>query len=135
MTPLKRPDQISGGDSPLIPQVPVTVDTRGRVRVVKEQRTLILQEFARSGESAAAFARRTGLKYSTLAGWLLRYGRPKGSKRTQPLRFLEAVMDPPGSSAGGALALQLPGGIRVEVTDERQVVLAALLVRRLIQPC
>lgn len=132
MTPVKRLDPVSAADSAVTSPVPVTVDTKGRVRVVKEQRTLILQEFARSGESAAAFARRTGLKYSTLAGWLLRYGRPKGAKRAQPLRFLEAVIENP---AGGALALQLPGGIRMEVADEKQAVLAALLVRTLSQPC
>jgi hypothetical protein len=42
------------------------LDTRGRVRTSREQRLLLLAEFARSGLSAAAFARRTGLKYSNL---------------------------------------------------------------------
>ena len=46
-----------------MPKLPVTLDTKGRVRTSKEQRRLILAEFERSGVSATQFARRTGLKY------------------------------------------------------------------------
>jgi transposase len=73
--------------------VPVTVDSRGRVRASKEQRRLILAEFERSGVSATRFAKRTGLKYSTLAGWLQRYRRTKPPGRAQPMRLLEAVVE------------------------------------------
>ena len=52
----------------LAAKLPVTVDTRGRVRTSREQRRLILAEFERSGVSAVEFSRRSGLKYSTLAG-------------------------------------------------------------------
>jgi len=31
--------------------------------------------------------------------------------------------------------LQLPGGVRLEVANERQAVLAALVIQRLSQPC
>ena len=77
---------------PPIENVPVTVDSKGRVRVSKEQRQTILAEFERSGESAVQFARRTGLKYSTLAGWLPRYHRTKLRRRTRAARLLEAVV-------------------------------------------
>jgi hypothetical protein len=33
------------------------------------------------------------------------------------------------------LVLQLPGGVRLAVADEKQAVLAASLVRALTQPC
>ena len=55
--------------TPIAPNVLVTLDARGRVRVSKEQRRAILAEFERSGVSAAQFAKVTGLKYSTLAGF------------------------------------------------------------------
>lgn len=66
--------------------VSVTLDTQGRVRASKEQRRLILAEFERSGMSAARFAKQTGLKYSTLAGWLQRYRRPKPPGRARQVR-------------------------------------------------
>jgi transposase-like protein len=66
-------------------KLPVTVDTQGRVRTSKEQRRVILGEFERSGMSAAQFARRTGLKYSTFAFWVQRYRRTKRPARRSPL--------------------------------------------------
>ena len=38
-------------------------------------------------------------------------------------------------STGTGLVLQLPGGAHAEVGDEKQAVLAAILVRALTQPC
>ena len=119
----------------MLPKVPVTLDTKGRVRMSKEQRRAILDEFERSVESAAGFAKRTGLKYSTLAGWLARYRRPKPVRRVVPLRLLEVVVDPVPSTVAGALVLQLPGEVRVEVADEKQAALASILVRALAKPC
>jgi hypothetical protein len=49
---------------------------------------------------------------------------------------LEAVVETSQVAATGtALVLQLPGGVRVEVADEKQAVLAALLVRALTKSC
>ena len=56
-------------------KLPATVDTKGRVRISKGQRGLILEEFERSGVSGAEFARRCGLKYSTVALPPARQGR------------------------------------------------------------
>ncbi len=70
-----------------IQTVPVTVDTKGRIRTSKEQRRVILAEFERSGVSAARFAKRTGLKYSTLAGRLQRYRRTKPQGRARQVRL------------------------------------------------
>lgn len=114
--------------------VPVTVDAQGRVRVSKEQRRVILAEFERSGVSAARFAKLTGLKYSTLAGWLQRYRRTKPPPpRARKVRLLEAVVERAQPSM--ALVLHLPGGARVEIADASQAVLAAALVRALAPSC
>ena len=118
------------------PEVPVVVDTRGRLRVSKFQRRDILTALIRSGEGLPQFARRTGLKYSTLANWVKHSRGGKRSGRQPRLRLLEAVVGPsPVTEAGAALALQLPGGIRVEVADEKQAVLVAVLVRALAKSC
>jgi transposase-like protein len=102
----------------------------------KEQRRAILEEYERSGQSAAGFAQRTGLKYSTLAGWLTRYRRSKPVRPAPPVRLLEAVVEsPPAQASGALLMLELPGGVRLEVANETQAALAASLVRALAKPC
>lgn len=117
----------------VIPKLPVTVDMKGRVRTSKEQRRVILAEFARSGLSAAQFARQTGLKYSTFALWVQRYRRRKRAERQPPVRLLEAVVTPAPSLS--ALLVRLPGGAHLELLEVSQVPLAAALVRALEQPC
>src|SRR5215471_8847763 len=89
----------SGSDSScvpptaVVPKLPATLDTKGRLRTSKEQRRLILSEFEGSGVSAAQFAKRTGLKYSTFAAWVHRY-RSKRPRLKPRLRLLEAVVGP-----------------------------------------
>jgi len=119
----------------VMPKVAVVADTKGRLRVSKAQRRDILTALARSGESVPQFARRAGLKYSTLARWV-QHCRPKPSARPPRLRLLEVVVaSAPVAAAGNALVLQLPGGAHVEVADEKQAILAASLVRALTKPC
>jgi transposase-like protein len=114
-------------------KLPVTVDTQGRVRTSREQRRVILAEFERSGMSAAQFARRTGLKYSTFAFWVQRYRRIKRPDRKSPLRLLEAVLTT--ATPATALTLLLPGGARLEIRAASQIPLAAALVHALEQSC
>ena len=119
----------------MMPKVPVVADTKGRLRVSKAQRRDILAALDRSHESVPQFARRTGLKHSTLSRWV-QQRRPKPSTRPPRLRLLEAVVaSAPIAAAGPGLVLQLPGGAHVAVGDEKQAVLAAILVRALTQPC
>jgi len=119
-----------------MPKVPVTADTKGRLRVSKAQRRDILAALAHSGESLPRFARRTGLKYSTLANWVQRSRRSKPSGRPPRLRLLEAVVDSAQvAEVGTALVLQLPNGVRLEVTNDSQVALAAMLVQALAKSC
>src|SRR5580658_124632 len=113
MTSTSSSDAPAASPSPPIQTVPVTLDTKGRVRASKEQRRLILAEFERSRVSAARFAKQTGLKYSTLAGWLQRYRRTKPQGRARQVRLLEAVVEQaqgPGGQNPAAMVLQLPGG-------------------------
>jgi transposase-like protein len=81
----------------VMPKLPVTVDTKGRMRTTKEQRRIVLAEFERSGVSAAQFAQRAGVKYSTFAAWVQRYGRTKRPGLKSPVRFVGS-----GSDADGA---------------------------------
>jgi len=117
----------------VVPKLPVSLDTKGRVRTSKEQRRLILAEFARSGMSAPQFARQTGLKYSTFAAWLHRYPPTRRPKAKSPQRWLEAVVA--SAPTPPALQVHLPGGARLELSQASQVPLVAALVRTLEQPC
>lgn len=129
-------DNSSAAPTVVRPKVPATPDPKGRLRVSKAQRRDILAAWARSGESLPRFARRTGLKYSTLASWVQHSRRAKDSGRPPRLRLLEAVVaSAPVAAAGSPLVLQLPGGVRVTVADEKQAELAAGLVRALTKPC
>jgi len=115
------------------PKLPVTLDTKGRVRTSKEQRRVILAEFERSGLSAAQFARQSGLKYSTFAGWRQRYRQRKRPGLKSAVRLLEAVVAPTPLIL--PLQLQLPGGVRLQVHEASQVPLVVALVRALEKPC
>jgi transposase-like protein len=133
MTSTSGSDCSSVTPAAVLPKLPVTLDTKGRVRTSGEQRRVILAEFERSGVSAARFAQRAGLKYSTFAAWVQRYRRTKRPKRRSPLRLLEAVVGP--APLMPALQVQLPGGARLEIREAGQIPLAAALVRALEKPC
>ena len=126
-------DSVSTLASASAAKLPVTLDTQGRVRTSREQRRRILAEFERSGMSAAQFARRTGLKYSTFAVWVQRYRRTKRPARKTPVRLLEAVLT--SSTPATVLTVLLPGGARLEIREAGQVPLAAALVHALEKSC
>ena len=124
------------GFSEPIQSVPVTVDTKGRVRTSKEQRCGILAEFERSGVSAAEFAKQSGIKYSTFAGWLQRHRRARPRGQPPAMRLLEAVVEhAQGGAASSGVIVRLADGSRIEITDAKQIPLAAALVRALAQSC
>jgi hypothetical protein len=114
-------------------------DTLGRVRTPAERRRELRAEFERSGLSGKKFAALVGVKYSTFAFWLQQRRRQGASpaKPTDTVRWLEAVVEQAQSSDGKsplALAVELPGGARVEIADVRQAALAAALLRALEKP-
>ena len=102
-------------------------DVRGRVRRSGAQRAEILAAFDQSGVSAAEFARLVGVKYPTLAGWLHRRGQPG---KAPAGRFVEAAVTP----ASVPVELELPGGVRLRLTEPGQVPLVVALLRGL-GPC
>ena len=125
-------------------EVVLKTDSRGRVRTPAERREQLLDEFERSGLSGVKFAALTGLKYQTLACWVQRRRRLRGSsskaaiKREAQVRWLEAVVTDAQAAPGGngsALKVHLANGVWMEVTDPRQAVLVAALLRALEQPC
>ena len=93
----------------------VQTDSKGRLRVPKEQRKAVLARFEQSGMSAAKFAAVAGIKYSTFAGWVQRYRRAKPKAALRRLRLLEAVVDPGHSAERTSecvLSVHLPGQVR-----------------------
>jgi hypothetical protein len=117
-------------------------DTKGRVQTPAARRESLLDEFERSGLSGAKFAALAGIKYQTFAAWSLRRRKRTGTKTpakpTDPVRWLEAVVDQaqnPTVAKSFALSLQLPGGARLELAEVKQAPLAAALLRALEQSC
>ena len=128
-------------------------DERGRVRVSVQRREALLDEFERSGASAAKFAGLVGVRYSTFANWVLqrRKQRPSADKavnatagvsdavaKTLPLRLLEAVLEGGGhaeqpSAGSHGLVIELPGGSRMLVGSPVQLEMAAELVALIAQ--
>jgi transposase-like protein len=98
-------------------------DRRGRVRVPRERREALLEEFFRSGLSAAEFARMVGIKYPTFANWLQERRRDQPSVADEArevltgggsVRLLEAVVENHVTVGNGpGLCIELPGGGRL----------------------
>src|SRR5215217_3781976 len=119
-------------------------DVRGRVRVSRERRDAVLDEFARSGMNATRFALLAGVNYQTFAGWVRRrrLSRAEGDGSLMPstsasegtVRLFEAVLgDGHSSLQTGALMVELPGGSRVLIESPAQLAMAAELVRLVAQ--
>jgi hypothetical protein len=120
----------------------IKTDAVGRVQTAAERRERLLDEFELSGLSGAKFAALAGIKYSTFATWAARrrHGTSKRvpAKAADPVRWLEAVVEQaqnPGGKPPRALMVELPGGGRVTVNEEPQMVLLAALLRTLARPC
>jgi hypothetical protein len=114
-------------------------DSAGRVKTPLDRRQALLEEFDRSGMSGQQFAKWAGIKYTTFANWLQqrrKQGQPASStKTTDEVRWVKAVVG--GGSrretdheAGGLIVLG-PGGVRIEIHEERHVDWAAKLLRQL----
>lgn len=116
------------------------VDRLGRVRTTAERRQALLEEFDRSGVSAAQFAKVTGVNYQTFATWVQKRARERASNCTTPersptaIRFLEAVMEPAPQCVAAThdgLILYAGSEIRMEVRTGAQALLAAQVLRAL----
>lgn len=101
-------------------------DERGRRITPPEQRAAIVRAFRTSGLTAAAFARREGLKYQTFAGWVHREDRDPG--RAPRVRFAPVSLPAVSAASAAALEVRLPDGTLVRGSDAHEL---AELVRAL----
>lgn len=123
----------------------IRTDVLGRLHRTREQRERILDEYGRSGLSGPKFAALCGVKYQTFATWLQRrqrqrnvYPKPKPKPRRRAatrVQWLEASVQPAAAASATGLLLQLPGGVRAQLSSEHHIVLAAALVRALEKLC
>ena len=119
----------------------IRTDGIGRQRTPAARREQLLDEFERSGLSGAKFAALTGIKYSTFAAWAHRRRKRQESglsaacKPADPVRWLEALVEPVQSAMVPGVILRLPGGVNLELTQANQASLIASLIRALEQPC
>lgn len=123
----------------------IKTDVLGRARTSVERREQLLDEFERSGLSAVKYAQLVGVKYQTLATWLQKRRRARGAYpkvpakrvlKSQSVQWLEAVVqEAKGSVTSEAIVLEVRGGGRVELSNTKQVCLAAALLRELDKPC
>ena len=99
---------------------------QGRRFVSCERRRELLAAFGASRLTRAEFARREGLKYTTLCNWVQQDGKV-GERARAPatVRFAEVTL--PASRAGG-LEVRLPDGttLRGERVDELAALVRAL---------
>lgn len=118
-------------------------DARGRVRVPRERREALLDEFEKSGASGVKFARLAGIKYPTFANWRQQRrkarttpgaaGAEQAVARGAGVRLLEAVVE--GGERGAreragmeGLRIELPGGGRLLIDSPVQLPMAAELL-------
>jgi transposase-like protein len=112
-------------------------DRLGRVRVSRERREALLEEYDRSGMSGADFARFSGIKYPTLANWLFKRREAQAgtgalsARPGQSLQWVEAIVADEAKAKEGRLIIHLDGGARIEVSDETSAALAAAVLRHL----
>jgi hypothetical protein len=112
-------------------------DAAGRVWTPRERREAVLDEFERSGLPATKFAAHVGVKYQTFAAWVQkrRKGRQGGEGAAEQaagaVRWMEASVGGAPSGTTRGLVIHLPGGVRLEVLDATQAVLAAQVLRAL----
>ncbi len=119
-------------------------DTAGRVRTPRDRREAILNEFDQSGMSGQKFAKWAGIKYTTFANWLQQRRKqrpaPSGDEGTGEVRWVEAVVGNRPRPKPGlkpvtvGLIVDGPGGVRIEIHDEKHVDWAAKLLRHLEVP-
>jgi hypothetical protein len=120
-------------------------DSRRQIRFSRKKREAFLGEFDQSGISGPKFAKQSGIKYTTLAYWLQKRRRqrnkvipasPSSPDTSSKVSWLEAVVDGPQQKKTTTLRTALlvvhgPSGVRLELSEEKQVTLAALLLREL----
>ena len=121
-------------------------DTKGRVRVPRVRREALLDEYERSGGSAAQFASYVGIKYSTLANWIQKRRKREQLKKTlikqgegavesgkTSGRWVEAVVERncEPKAQESSLRIYFTAGAYCQISNAREAGLAAELLGRL----
>jgi hypothetical protein len=99
-----------------------------RRRTDSAQREQLLAAFDRSGLSAAEFARRHRLNYTTFCGWR---GRREPAKALPA--FVQVEVAPPPAPV--ELLIEVGTAARIRLQSESQAALAARLLHLLNGPC
>ena len=92
------------------------------------QRAQLLRAFDRSGLSAAAFARRHQLRYTTFCHW-----RQRRDRTTVAPSFVQVELpaEPVAAATATALIVELGQGARLRLESPAQIALAAALLQQL----
>jgi transposase len=122
----------------------------GRIKTPRQRREALLAEFDRSGMSGAQFAKWAGIKYGTFITWVQKRRCKAAQGQTDDrlvsagakseVRWVEAVVESAtakksnATSNATAMIVQGPGGVRLELSEERHVLWAAKLLRHLDVP-
>ena len=102
-------------------------DCRGRIVIDAVERSKLLQQYDRSGQSQQDFARDHGINYNTLVNWLyIRRKRGGTGKQTsgKGVRFAELSLEGAGTGSRGELTIRLPNGVVFEIGNESGLALA-----------
>ena len=136
MTSLTADDSAVASSITPVSQALLKTDVLGRLRITREHRQRLIEEFDRSGTSAARFAQLAGLKYSTFAAWVRRH-RCHLPARTagKQVRLVEAVAVRNKQDSDPAVKLQLPGGAQLELSSVQQATVVAALIQALAGRC
>lgn len=85
-------------------------DTRGRRVTPLARRAQVVEIYRDSGLTMAAFARREGIRYSTLAGWVAKTPRACATKSAIKFAEVRLPMAVPSAPPGDQLEVRLPDG-------------------------
>lgn len=99
-------------------------------RTTTAERAQLLATFDRSGLSAAAFARKHQIHYTTFCGW-----RARRSKAKPAPAFVQVELATASAPAG--LVVELGGNARIRIESASQIALAVQLLEQLntVRPC
>jgi transposase-like protein len=122
---------ITSTDAPTPPDLQLLkTDTRFRVRTPAHQRDALLDLYERGTLTAKAFAASHGIKYPTFAVWVQQRRKRSNSSAhdPSPLRWVEAALPQHSVSDPGLCCLEFAHGIKLTLSHEAQLPLAARLI-------
>ena len=95
-------------------------DKRGRRIVSAQERARLIESYHQSGLTQEAFARREGIKYTTLVGWLYK-NRKKPNKHadSKGVHFTELTL--PAGNRVDSLEVCLPSGLVIRGSSARKM--------------